>query len=95
MGLDKVPYVNYTLDEDREEASSETINIRINEFERERLDRLKWFLHENKDGTALKYALEIAENVLHGILSEDSLRKICSQTRRKQEISRPKSLEKK
>ena len=94
MSLEKKPYVNYTLDEDREEQGSETINVRLNDSERERLDRLKWFLHENKDGTAIKYALEVAENVLHGILSEESLRKICSQTRRKQEIQRPKSLEK-
>lgn len=94
MSLEKQPYVNYTLDEDKEETTSETINVRLNLEDRSRLEELKWFLHESKDGTALKYALEIARNVLQSQLSEKSWNRICSETRRKSVMKRPASLEK-
>lgn len=92
--IEKQPYVNYTLDEDKEEATSETINIRLNALDRSRLDELKWFLNESKDGTVIKYAVELAKNVLQGQLSEKSWLKICSQTRKPEVMKRPKSLEK-
>lgn len=92
--IEKKPYVNYTLDEDKEEATSETINIRLNAEDRIRLDELKWLLHEPKDGTVMKYALELARNVLQNQLSESSWIRICSETRRKGVMRRPKSLEK-
>ena len=94
MSIIKQPFINYTLDEEREEATSETINVRLNADNREQLERLKWLLHETKDGTALKYALEIALNVLQSILSERSFIKICSETRRKETMKRPQSYEK-
>jgi len=91
--LEKKPYRSYTLDEDREEATSETINIRLNALDRDRLDRLKWLLQESKDGTALKYALEMALNVAQNTLSEKSWLKICSERRNRDKVSKPKSLE--
>lgn len=94
MSLIKQPYVNYTLDEDKEESTSETINIRLNALDRSRLDELKWFLNESKDGTVIKFAIELAKNVLQGQLSERSWLKICSQTRKPEVMKRPKSLEK-
>jgi hypothetical protein len=92
--LEKKPYVSYTLEEEKEETTSETINIRLNAIDRARLDELKWFLNESKDGTVLKYALEIAKNVLQGQLSEKSWLRICSQTRKPEVMKRPKTLEK-
>ena len=94
MSLEKKPYVNYTLDEEKEESTSETINIRLNSLDRTRLDELKWLLNESKDGTVLKYALEVAKNVLQSQLSEKSWIKICSQTRKPEVMKRPSSLEK-
>lgn len=94
MVIEKQPYTSYTLDEDKEESTSETINIRLNSLDRAKLDELKWFLNESKDGTVLKYALEIAKNVLQNQLSEKSWIKICSQTRKPEVMKRPKSLEK-
>ena len=92
--IEKKPFVNYTLDEDKEEATSETINIRLNSLDRERLDELKWLLNESKDGTVLKYALEIGRNVLQANLSEKSWLRICSERRIRLVMKRPKSLEK-
>jgi len=94
MALEKKPFVNYTLDEDKEESSSETINVRLNVEDRKRLEELKYLLYEPKDSTALKYALELARNVLQSQFSERSWNRICSQTRRKGIIKRPESLEK-
>ena len=93
MTIEKKPYVNYTLDEDREETTSETINIRLNSLDRNRLDRLKWLLQESKDGTALKYALELALNVLQNTLSEKSWVRICAERRNREKVSKPKTLE--
>ena len=92
--LEKKPFTNYTLDEDRDDSGRETINISLNKAEREELDVVKWLLHENKDGTAMKYCLELAKNELHGQFSEDSWRKICSETRRKETMKRPECLSK-
>lgn len=94
MSIEKQPYTSYTLEEEREEATSETINVRLNTLDRSRLDALKWFLNESKDGTVIKYALELAKNVLQSQLSEKSWLKICSQTRKPEVMKRPKSLEK-
>lgn len=94
MSLEKKPFVNYTLDEDKEDATSETINMRLNSTDRDRLDNFKWLLQESKDGTAMKYALEIALNVLQSQLSVKSWVKICSERRNREKVLKPKSLEK-
>ena len=92
--LEKKSFVNYTLDEDKEETTSETINVRLNETDRMRLDELKWYFNESKDGTVLKYALELARNVIQSQLSERSWLRICSERRIRSVVKRPKSLEK-
>lgn len=94
MVLEKVPFVNYTLDEDRVDSDSEVLTIRFGPEHREMLDVVKWYFHEPKDATAFKYALEWAKNDIQSKLSERSWRKICSETRRKPEMKRPRVLEK-
>jgi hypothetical protein len=88
------PFTKTYLDEEREETNSEILTVRFNEKNREMLDLIKWYLHEPKDATAIKYAIEWCKNDLQGKLSEASWRKICSETRRKPEMKRPKFLEK-
>ena len=90
--IEKQPFVNYTLDEDREESDSEVLTIRFNKLNREQLDTIKWLLCESKDATALKYALEIAVNEIQHLLGENSWRKICSETRRKPTQKKPTHL---
>ena len=92
--IEKQPFKSYTLDEDKEDTTDETVNIRLNAEYRVMLDEFKYLLHEPKDSTALKYALEIARNVVQATLSERSWIKICSETRRKGVIKRPPSLDK-
>lgn len=96
QNIQEVPaFTRKYLDEEKEESGSEILTIRINPKQRERLNILKWLLHEPKDATALKYALEWALNDIQGKLSEDSWRKLCSDTRRKPEMKRPDSMSEK
>jgi hypothetical protein len=78
------------LPEEKEETGDEMLSLRINERNREALDVIKWLLHEPKDATAIKYALEWTKNDLQRHLSESTWRKICSDTRRKPTIKQPR-----
>jgi hypothetical protein len=91
---DAQPFVKMYQAEDQEDTGNEILTIRFNPKNREWLDKIKWYFHEPKDATAIKYALEWASNDIHGKLSEDSWRKICSETRRKPVMKRPQSLDK-
>lgn len=87
-------FVTKYLDEEKEETDNEILTLRFNLNNREMLDVVKWYLHEPKDATAIKYCIEIAKNEIQKLLSEDSWRKICSETRRKPIMKRPSVLEK-
>ena len=82
------------FDNEKEETGNEILTLRFNPKNRENLDVIKYLLSEAKDATAIKYAIEIARNVIQGHLSEDSWIKICSGTRRKQILKRPTVLDK-
>ena len=88
------PFTTKYLEEEKEETGSEVLTIRFNSKNREWLDVIKWYFHEPKDATAIKYAIEWCKNDIQGKLSEDSWRKLCSETRRKPVMERPKVLEK-
>ena len=81
------------LDEEKEETGGEILSLRFNEQNRAWLDIIKWYLHESKDATAIKYAIELAKNDLQSKFSEATWRKISSDLRRKPEMKRPRSLE--
>jgi len=82
------------LQEEKEETDNEILTLRFNQKYREMLDVIKWYFHEPKDATAIKYAIEWCKNDIQHKLSEETWRKICSETRRKPTIARPKVLEK-
>jgi ribosomal protein L14E/L6E/L27E len=89
------PFTKKYLDEEKEETGSETLTIRLNPDNRSSLEELKYVLNENKDATAIKIALEYCKNELLNKLRADSWNKITSQTRRKYDLKKPKSLENK
>lgn len=80
------------LDEEKEDTENEILTLRFNPRNRENLDVIKWLLHEPKDATAIKYAIEWARKDIQAHLSEESWRKICSETRRKPNMKRPRTL---
>jgi hypothetical protein len=92
--IDSMPFRSKYLDEEKEETGNEILTIRFNSNNREMLDIIKWYFHEPKDATAIKYAIEWMKNDIQHHLSESSWRKICSETRRKPEMKQPKILQK-
>jgi hypothetical protein len=93
--IEKKPFVNYTLDEDKVDSDSEVLTIRFNKYNREMLDHVKWLLCESKDATAIKYCIEWCRNDILGKFSEESWRKICGETRRKPVQATPELFKKK
>jgi len=66
-------------------VKSPTINIRMNQEEREMLHQLKGLLNTNLDGAALKIAARIGLNVLQGTIGSDITRWFTSDSRVKRE----------
>ena len=74
MSIEKVPFRNYTLDEDKKKEASEKFSIRLNAQERLMLDKIKEYLNIAEDSTALKISAEIGLNVLHSTFGEPILK---------------------
>lgn len=83
MPLEKKPFVNYTLDEDKTEQNSETLTIRINKEERILIDELKALLNFTQDAKVIKIALQTQINVVHSTFGAPNLRYISSSTRKR------------
>jgi hypothetical protein len=81
--LEKKPFVNYTLEEDKEEQDSQPLVVRINQQERALIDELKAVLHYGQDAKVIKAGLVILKNVIHGTFGEDLMGKLTSETRRR------------
>lgn len=63
--LEKKPFENYTLEEDKKFEKFETISMKLNKEEREQLEIDKQALQQEKDSTAIKQMWQIARFVLH------------------------------
>jgi len=64
VGIEKKPFVNYTLDEDLKEKP-DIFTIRLNKEERLFLNEQKRILEQPKDSTALKTLALIGAKVIH------------------------------
>ena len=93
MTLEKKPFVNYTLDEDKEEKDSKPLVIRINQPERALIDELKAIMHYSNDSKVIKIGLVLLKNVIHGTFGEPLMSKITSEERRKPVIEAVKKTE--
>lgn len=62
--IEKRPFVNYTLDQDKPDTKN-IFTIRLNDEQRKELDAAKKILQQKKDGTALKQLSKIGFIVLH------------------------------
>lgn len=87
--MEKKPYVNYTLDEDREDTNSTTLNIRLNLEEQERIDQLKFIYRYDQDAKIIKLALKVLQNVTLGTFGGQTMYKVTDE-RRKRAIARYK-----
>jgi hypothetical protein len=69
MALEKVNFVPYKDQAERDLDISKVISVRLNIDERERLNSSKTVLQQSKDSTALKLLADIGYHVLHDQLT--------------------------
>ena len=83
MPIEKKPFVNYTLEEDKKEEASEVLTIRINKEERQLIDELKALMNFTNDAKAIKAGLQLSKNVILSTFGATFFRYLTSNTRRK------------
>ncbi len=93
MSLEKKPFVNYTLDEEKEEKDSKPLVIRINQAESALIDELKGIMHYGNDSKVIKIGLVLLRNVIHGTFGDTLMSKITSEERRKAIVETVKKTE--
>ena len=69
MVLEKIPFVPYRDETERDKDKSKVFTVRLNEEEQGRLNASKRVLQQPKDSTAWKMLAEIGYNVLHDQLT--------------------------
>jgi len=65
MSIEKKPFVNYTLDENRKEEDSKVYTFRLNKEEQANLKECMVLLQQEKVSTALKQLANLGMFVLH------------------------------
>jgi len=75
--IEKVPFVNYSLDSDKPDVFS----VRLNKVERAWLEEIKTDLNIAQDGKALKICALCGKNVLQGTFGKDFLRYLFKKDR--------------
>ena len=65
MTIEKKPFKNYTLDEDKQKKGFITISIKLNIDEQAQLVKDKQKIQQVKDGTAIKQLWSIGSKVIH------------------------------
>ena len=85
MTIEKKPFKNYTLEEDRKETKGSVLTIRLNENERIWLNELKVLMDIKNDATALKKAAIIGHNVIHSLFTPDVWKYYANRRREKYE----------
>ena len=63
--IEKKPFVNYTLDEDKKEEETKVYTFRLNKEEQENLKACMILLQQEKVSTALKQLANLGMFVLH------------------------------
>ncbi len=72
MGIEKKPFVNYTLEEEKK-PKQDIVAVRLNKEERAELEEFKEDLNINSDSKALKLGLKIGKNVLQATFTRPLL----------------------
>jgi len=77
------PFRSKYLDEEKEDAEGERIQVRINPEERERLEFLKTNTNYGQDAKVIKHALIVYENVIKNLLGCKVANDLSAQDRRR------------
>lgn len=84
MNIEKKPFINYTLDEDKKQSKSEVISLRLNQDEREIINQTKELFNIKNDSKAIKVLVKWAFNVIHGQSMADIIKYLFKKDRVKQ-----------
>lgn len=79
----KPAYVNYTLDSDKEDTGSVTLNVRLNEEEQERIEHLKFIYRYDQDAKIIKLALKVLQNVTLNTFGAENVFKLTDERRKR------------
>lgn len=82
MSIEKKPFVNYRLDEDKEDGV-ETISMKVNKEERELIERLKRYTNYGQDAKVIKASMQVFEKVILNTFGDTLFMKFTSSDRRK------------
>lgn len=93
MTLEKKPFVNYTLEQDKKESATEVISLKLNLEERALIDRLKECTNYGQDAKIIKAGLVVLEKVILGTFGADLFKKFTSTDRRKPIIETRKEIQ--
>ena len=93
MPIEKKPFVNYTLEEDKQDTEVEVISLKVNKQERELINRLKYMTNYSQDGKVLKIGLRVLEKVILSNFGLDLFQQLTSNERRRSIIEEPKPKE--
>lgn len=84
MTIEKKPWTNYTLDEDKPDPleQGKVFTVRMSAIEYKQHKKDMELLHCTSEGTTLKKLAEIGRNVLHSTFTPKTLRWIADPARR-------------
>lgn len=87
MTIEKKPFVNYTLDEEKQNPieSGKIFTIRLNPQEYKQLKENMKDLNIPNESTCMKFLAEVGTNVLHGMFGRQKIRWLFSSKRVKLE----------
>jgi len=78
MTIEKIPFKNYTLDEDKVVGDVETISMKVNLEERALIERLKRMTNYDQDAKVIKIGLAVFEKVILNNFGSDIFGKLTS-----------------
>lgn len=81
MPIEKKPFVNYTLDEDKDPNAGKIIPIRFNKQELEELKADQDMMDIDREGTAIKALVDIGRNVIRTQLSGSTIQHLFKKKR--------------
>jgi len=91
MSIIKKPFVNYTLDEDKDDSAVEVISLKLNKNERALIDRLIKMTKYNQS-KVIKISLQVCEKVILNNFGCELFMKLTSTERSKSISESPKDI---
>jgi hypothetical protein len=91
MSIIKKPFVNYTLDEDKDDSAVEVISLKLNKSERALIDRLIKMTKYNQS-KVIKISLQVCEKVILNNFGSELFMKLTSTERSKSITENPKEV---